>query len=174
MRRRRRIIGALRSGLACESGATAVEFALLALPFLALLMAMLETALVFFVGQILQSATADSGRLVMTGQASGMSTGQFQQAVCSRAYGLFDCSKISVNVQTFSSFGAITRVNPVQNGKLNPAALTFAVGQPGDIEVVQVFYPWPLGTDLLGLHLNNVNGDSSLLVATSVFRNEPY
>jgi Flp pilus assembly protein TadG len=174
MRRRSRVLALLRSGLACERGATAVEFALLALPFLALLMAMLETALVFFVGQVLQSATAESGRLVMTGQATSLSSTQFQQAVCDRGYGLFDCSNISVNVQTFSSFAAITRITPIQNGKLNKTALTFAVGRPGDIEVVQVFYPWPLGTDLLGLHLNNINGDSSLLVATSVFRNEPY
>ena len=40
-----------------------------ALPFLALTFAILETALVFFAGQTLEAAAAESGRLIMTGQA---------------------------------------------------------------------------------------------------------
>ena len=52
-----------------QDGAAAVEFAFIAVPFLALLFAILETALVFFAGQSLESAVADTGRLIMTGQA---------------------------------------------------------------------------------------------------------
>ncbi len=52
-----------------EDGATAVEFALVATPFVALLIAILETALVFFAQQVLQTAATQSARLIMTGQA---------------------------------------------------------------------------------------------------------
>jgi Flp pilus assembly protein TadG len=52
-----------------QDGAAAVEFALIAVSFLALLFAILETALVFFAGQTLESAASDAGRLIMTGQA---------------------------------------------------------------------------------------------------------
>ena len=52
-----------------EDGAAAVEFALIATPFLALTFAIMETAGVFFAGQALETATADSARLIMTGQA---------------------------------------------------------------------------------------------------------
>ena len=52
-----------------QDGAAAVEFALVAAPFLALTFAILETAFVFFAQQTLEATTADSARLVMTGQA---------------------------------------------------------------------------------------------------------
>lgn len=168
------MLARLRAWRRCERGATAVEFALIAVPFLALLTAMVETALVFFAGQVLQAATSESGRLVMTGQAQGMTASQFQQAVCDRAGGLFTCSQMSVNVQTFGSFTSAAGSNPIKDGKLDTSGFGFSAGKPGQIEVVQVFYPWPLGMDLLGLGLNNVNGDSHLLTATAVFRNEPY
>jgi Flp pilus assembly protein TadG len=164
----------LRQWRRCERGATAVELALIAVPFLALLTAMVETALVFFAGQVLQAATTEAGRLIMTGQAQGMTASQFQQAVCDRAGNLFTCSQMSVNVQTFGSFTSATSANPIQNGRLDTSGFGFSPGTSGQIEVVQVFYAWPLGMDLLGLNLNNVNGDSHLLTATAVFRNEPY
>ena len=52
-----------------QDGAAAVEFALIAAPFLALVFAIMETAIVFFAGQALETAAADSARLIMTGQA---------------------------------------------------------------------------------------------------------
>jgi Flp pilus assembly protein TadG len=164
----------IRQWLVCERGATAAEFALIAVPFIGLLLAMTQTALVFFLGQVLQNATAEAGRLVMTGQAVGMTPAQFQQSVCDHGHGFFTCSKLSVNVQTYGTFTAATQPVTLKNGKLDTTGFGFSAGKPGQIEVVQVFYAWPLGTDLLNLHLVNINGDSRLLVATSVFRNEPY
>jgi Flp pilus assembly protein TadG len=168
------MLATLRGWRRCERGATAVEFALIAVPFLALLTAMVETALVFFAGQVLQASTSEAARLIMTGQAQGMTAPQFQQAVCDRSGGLFTCSQLSVNVQTFGTFTSATGTNPIKSGKLDTSGFAFSAGKPGQIEVVQVFYPWPLGMDLFGLNLNNINGDSHLLAATAVFRNEPY
>ena len=52
-----------------HTGASAVEFAIVAPLFLALLFAIIETALVFFAGQVLETVTQDSARMIMTGQA---------------------------------------------------------------------------------------------------------
>ena len=52
-----------------EDGAAALEFALVAAPFIALLLAGLQTALAFFAGQVLESAVADSSREILTGSA---------------------------------------------------------------------------------------------------------
>src|SRR5437763_15098728 len=52
-----------------EDGAAAVEFGIVAAPFLALMFAIMETALVFFAGKTLETAVADSARLIMTAQA---------------------------------------------------------------------------------------------------------
>src|SRR5262245_19316747 len=90
-----------------QEGAAAVEFGLVAAPFLALVFAIMETALVFFSGQALETAVADSARLIMTGQAqtSGYNQATFKNAVCAKIYGLFDCQNgVYVDVQTFTNF----------------------------------------------------------------------
>src|ERR1700694_3161527 len=61
-----------------EDGAAAVEFALVAAPFLAVLFAIMETALVFFAGQYLETLAADSTRLILTGQAQTQGWSQSQ------------------------------------------------------------------------------------------------
>src|SRR2546423_8157823 len=90
-----------------EDGAAAVEFAIVAAPFLALMFAIMETALVFFASQTLETAVADSARLIMTGQAQNASMTQaaFKTAVCAKINGLFDCaSGLQIDVKTYSSF----------------------------------------------------------------------
>lgn len=159
-----------------QEGAAAVEFALVAVPFLALTFAILETAIVFFAGQTLEAASADSARLIMTGQAqtAGFDNSAFKSAVCDRINGLFDCKNgVHVDVKTYSNFGDISNVSPVKDGKLDTASLTYQPGNPGDIVVVSLYYEWPIYVSLLGNELANLGGNR-LLVATSVFRNEPY
>ena len=43
-----------------KKGAAAIEFAFVAIPFFALMFAIVETAMAFFFNQILETATADS------------------------------------------------------------------------------------------------------------------
>jgi Flp pilus assembly protein TadG len=160
-----------------QDGAAAVEFAFVALPFLALTFAILETALVFFAGQTLEAATADAGRLIMTGQAqtAGFSQQDFKDAVCARIYGLFDCNGgVYVNVKTYNSFSAVNNTPPVSSGKLQTDQMGYTPGGPGDIVVVTLYYQWPIYVSLLSNNLSNLSGNNRLLVATAVFRNEPY
>lgn len=170
-----------------QEGAAAVEFALVAIPFLALLFAILQTALVFFAGQVLESATAEASRLILTGQAqttdfktgaaspTGYSADDFKNAVCAHIFGLFSCSGIYVNVQTYSSFSGVnTTSTPVTNGQFDSNKLAYNPGGPGCIEAVSVYYQWPIVISLLGDNLSNLGNGSRLLVATSVFRVEPY
>src|ERR1700712_2889197 len=65
-------------------GSAAVEFALVAPIFFGLLFAIIELAMVFFAGQVLETATQDSARLIMTGQAqmSAFTQTQFKNLVC--------------------------------------------------------------------------------------------
>jgi hypothetical protein len=64
--------------------------------------------------------------------------------------------------------------SPLQNGTFNQANMSFSAGGSGDIEVVQVFYQWPLYGTLLGFDFSNLGGGLYLLVATAAFRNEPF
>ena len=101
-----------------QDGAVAVEFGLILLPFLALMFGIMETALVFFADQTLETAVADSARLIMTGQAQtqNLTATTFKNAVCARIYGLFNCQAgVYVDVRTYSSFGGITYTPPLDN-----------------------------------------------------------
>jgi Flp pilus assembly protein TadG len=162
-----------------EDGAAAVEFGLILLPFVALMFAVIETALVFFADQTLETAVADSARLIMTGQAQNGSLDKttFKNAVCSRIYGLFDCQNgVYVDVQTYSSFGGISYTPPLDaHGNLVTTGFVYQPGGPGDIVVVRLFYQWPIYVSLMNLgNLSNMAGNKRLLVATAAFRNEPY
>src|SRR4029453_915669 len=77
-----------------QSGVAAVESGMIAASFLALIFAILETSIIFFAGQALETAVADSGRLIMTGQAQqqGFDQAAFKNSVCAKIYGLFDCA----------------------------------------------------------------------------------
>jgi Flp pilus assembly protein TadG len=168
-------VNAFRRLVSSDDGATAVEFALIGAPFFALLLAIFEVSIVLLMQQALQTATTKAARLILTGQAKSQNTtaAQFQQLVCNDATSVFNCSNLYVNVQTFASFSSASMLNPVQNGTFTPASMSYSVGSPGSIEVVQVFYEWPVFLGPLGFDLSNMNGNIHLLVATAAFRNEP-
>jgi Flp pilus assembly protein TadG len=164
-----------------EEAAAAVEFALVATPFLALLFAILETALVFFAGQSLEAAATDSGRLIMTGQAQngGFSQNDFKTSVCNAlSGGLFDCTNgVTVDVQSYASFQDVSTAvttTPIKNGQLDTSKMGYVPGGPGSIVVVRLYYQWPIYLSLLNNNLANLSNGNRLLVATSVFRNEPF
>jgi Flp pilus assembly protein TadG len=160
-----------------EDGIAAVEFGIVAAPFLALMFAIMETALVFFASQTLETAVADSARLIMTGQAqsSNFTQAQFKSAVCSKILGLFDCANgIKIDVKTYSSFSSVSTTKPIDaNGNLL-TNFGYTPGAPGDIVVVRLMYEWPIYVSLLGFSLNDMAGNKRLIIATAAFRNEPY
>jgi len=158
-----------------QSGIAAVEFGMVAAPFLALIFAILETSVIFFAGQALETAVADSGRLIMTGQAQnqGFDQSAFKNAVCAKIYGLFDCANgIFIEVKSFPTFAAITMPTPLDGNGNFVNNFGYDPGVPCSIVLVRLFYRWPVYVSLLGL--DNMAGGKRLLVATSAFRNEPY
>ena len=156
---------------------TTIEFALLAVPFVAGLFAILQTALVFFAGQTLETAAATSARLIFTGQAqlNGWTAAQFKSQVCNQIHGIFNCNNgVYVDVETYSSFADVNLGMPVSNGNFNSSSLGYNPGGPGDIVVLRLYYQYPVFVNLLGFNMSNVNGGYNLFAATAVFRNEPY
>jgi Flp pilus assembly protein TadG len=162
-----------------DSGSTAVEFGLVAAPFLALLVALFQTALVFLAGRELDEAVAQAGRYIMTGQAqnSSMTQAQFSSLVCQNIYALFTCGNLMVNVQTYSSFSSASTSAPTltfnAQGQVSNS-WTYDPGGPGDIVVLQVMYQWPVVLGPLGFNLSNLSNGNRLLMSTAAFKNEPY
>ena len=161
-----------------QDGAAAVEFALVAAPFLALVFAIMETAIVFFAGQALETAVADSSRLIMTGQAQtpGLRRRPRSRTRCAPRSTACSIAQngVYVDVKKFTSFAASPCRNPVDANGNFQNNFTYQPGGPGDIVVVRLFYQWPVYVSLLGFNLPNMTGGKRLLVATAAFRNEPY
>jgi Flp pilus assembly protein TadG len=167
---------ALRRFRRNRTGSAAVEFALVAPVFFALLFAIIETGIIFFANQVLETITQDSARMIMTGQAqtAAFTQAQFQTYVCSQIPALFTCSNLSVDVESYSSFSSVTIANQIDGSKNFINNMQYNPGGPGDIVVVRVFYPWPQIVTGLGYNITNLSGNKRLLVATAAFRNEPY
>ncbi|MDA9400225.1 TadE/TadG family type IV pilus assembly protein [Bradyrhizobium sp. CCBAU 45389] len=179
---------ALRRFRGNRRGSAAVEFALVAPIFFALLFAIIETALMFFASQVLETITQNSARVVLTGQAqsgsvtacavSGVGTpctqATFKTYVCSQIPALFDCSKLYVDVTSFSSFSAVTLSSHIDGAGSFDTSMSYSPGSAGDIVVVRLFYQWPLFVTGLGYNIANLTGSKRLLVATAAFKNEPY
>jgi Flp pilus assembly protein TadG len=167
----------LRRFIAGQDAATSVEFGLLAAPFIAGLFAILQTGLIFFASQTLETAAATSARLIFTGQAQtqGWSAAQFKSQVCNQIHGIFNCnSGVYVDVETYQSFSSVNLGVPVTDGNFNSSALGYNPGGPGDIVMVRLYYQYPVYVKLLGLNLSNLTGGLNLFAATAIFRNEPF
>lgn len=161
-----------------QEAATAVEFGLVALPFFILLLATLETALVFFGQLMLDSGLNEAARLIRTGQAQeqNFSAATFRNEVCSRAYGLIDCDDaLWVDVRAFNDFTSINVPDPLnENGEVTDD-YDYDDGQEGEIIVARAFYEMFLFTPTVwGVGLANMGSGNRLLTSTATFRNEPF
>ena len=159
-----------RALLGDRKGATAVEFALVASPFLFLLVAIIQTFLVFFAQQILETAVNQSSRLILTGQAQAqnMTQSQFAAAVCSNLPTFFNCNSLMIDVEVASSWSTANAGTPTltynSNGNVTNV-WQYTPGNPGDIVVVKVMYLWPV---FVG------SGGTRLIMASAAFQNEVY
>ena len=161
-------------------GSAAVEFALIAPLFFVTLFAILETAIVFFAGQLLEQGTQDSARMMLTHQAQdgGWDEPRFKTDLCDRIKVLFNCNgnlaNLTVDVKVFTPGTAITITDPIVSGSLTgPFAYSLPPSGSPNTVVVRAFYQWPLFVTQLGYNISNLNGGKRLLAATAAFHVEP-
>lgn len=160
-----------------SSGATAVEFAMIAAPFFFLLFAMLEVAAVFFVGTVLENAVLEASRQVRTGQAqsAGMSLAGFRSEVCDRIAVVGNCERLEIDVRVFENFGDVDQSSPIdEGGEIDTSGFGWDPGVAGDIVLVRVFYRWSLMTPNFGTAMSNMRDNQRLITSATVFRNEPF
>jgi Flp pilus assembly protein TadG len=163
----------------CTKAASAVEFAIIAAPFVALLIAILQTALVFFASRVLDETAEQASRYIFTGQAqtAAMTQTQFANYLCQKSSTLFSCSNFMINVQNYSSFASANTSTPTLTFDSSGAVTNqwaWSPGNPGDIVIVQVMYQWPVMLGPLGFNLANLANGNRLLVSTVAFKTEPF
>ena len=174
-----------KSKKAHQRGTAAIEFAMIATPFLMLLFGLFEIMMIFFVQTTLESAISEEARKIKTGQANagaGMTAATFKAGICTRMVGLVDCTnRLFVMVENQPATGSLP----------SPMTTPSILGNPpyqqntaaGSIVVVRGFYVWPLMTPGISTALkntttsgpnSNLGSTNRMLVATSAFRNEPF
>lgn len=167
-----------RSFRRSESGAVAIEFGIVSIPFFLLLFAIIEVAMYFFIGQMLDNATGKASRLIRTGQAqsTSMDANGFKTAICDQIAVLSSCSSdLTVDVQVYSSFGAGSApTDPVDDktGQMKPTV--FNAGGSGDIIVVRAYYKWPVFFNVIPPSGTALADGSRLIGSIFAFRNEPF
>jgi len=162
---------------AARRGATTVEFAFVAIPFLALVFGVLELGLVFLASTTLENATDTISRRIRTGQfqEAGGNKATFKSAICAEMTWLAsDCaSRLYVDVKTFPKFADVVATTPTTDAQLKTEP--FTEGGPEDIVLVRTYYQWTLITPLMNKSLETIAGTGTRLISsTATFRNEPY
>ena len=168
----------LRDLFASETGATAVEFAMIALPFFALLFSIIELGMMFMTATTIEAATVSAARQIRTGQVQTTGTNTavgFKTLVCNGMSWIStsDCmANMSIDVRTFPTFAAVTVTAPVKNNQIDQTQLTYDAGASCDIVLVRAFYAWTLLAPVLEPGLPNLGSNQRLLTTAVAFRNE--
>ena len=72
------------------------------------------------------------------------------------------------------SFSLVDLTPPIKNGKFEASTFYYQIGGGSKIQLVRAYYEWPLFTPFLKPGLSTLANGDAMLVATDVFRNEPF
>jgi len=163
-----------------NSGSAAVEFALIATPFLFLLTGLLEVSLIFIVTTTLEHGINEASRDIRTGslQNAGLilTRADFVESVCDELFGLLSCEdNLDVDVRAFTAFTGANLSNGIDdNGNYSNLDFQFQPGVRNDIVLARVYYEWNLITPGFSAPLENLTNGNRLITAAVAFRNEPF
>ena len=187
---RRGLTGAKRHSLTVRlfvdrDGTAAIEFAIVAPVFLALMFSLFEVGWYFYTNSIVDASVGDAARLIETGQIQ-KSTGTDAEkkqaifnAVCNVLQHFGDCTtRLTVEVQTYTSFAALAADTAAATcADAAPSAVSAIPFDPGDelaIVRVRVCYIYSTTNPAIGVNVAEAGTNKRRLIATSIFRSEPY
>ncbi len=170
-RRKRRIF---RHFIKNRDGVTAIEFALLAMPFFLLVCAIIETCIAFAAQELISNATDDVARQFRTGRitaASNLSETTLRKMVCDRISIMVsdDCPGLTVDLRQFATFEEAA--NTASSSSLSALQPKVDLGPALTKNMLRVYYRWPIITNRLG---QNLPDGKMLLFSAATWQNEPF
>lgn len=157
-----------------KKASVAIEFAIIAPVMLLLVSMILNIALMYLVGAMLDAGVNSLGRGIRVGTytSSNMSLSSAKSYLCNSIYNVMNCSaNLKLSVQTVSTVGLQTPPTPVQNGVFSMAE-GFNPGGSSSYVVIYAFFQWPVFYMAYGQGML-ANG-SYLIGAATLFENEPF
>lgn len=168
-----------------KRGSTAMEFALLAIPFALLVFAILESCISFAGQEVMANITDDVARQLRTGQLrkATVTEDSIKQLICSRLEIMVaqNCPGLLVDLREYPTFAdAASAGFKIVDGDIvltqGTNSTTFSVS-PGLAEtrnMLRVFYKWPVMTDFLAKQMANLKDGKTLHFASVTWQNEPF
>jgi Flp pilus assembly pilin Flp len=155
-----------------QNGATAIEFALVAIPFFFALGCIIELGVMLAKEYTLQNAVQDAGRTIRTGNAAAMTGEQFREEICNHGASVTDCTAtLGILVESAPTFAGLS-VPDVAN--IGPGVQSYSTGIPGEAVAVVATHDWQFILPFMGLFFSNLpDGNARRLHGIAVFRNEP-
>ncbi len=159
-----------------EDGATAVEFALVGIPFIFMVIGIVEMGLMFTSQSLLEASTASAARQVRTGAVQeGGGEALFRDELCDFASVLMTCNELQYQVVTMADFGEAEEFpDPTFDDDGNLEDQQFDAGGVSDVVMIRTAYQYPIKTPLFQLMLSNNSRNTRTMLSTVVLRTEPY
>jgi Flp pilus assembly protein TadG len=160
-----------------RSGSAAVEFAILIAPLLFVIFGILEVSLHYFVSASVDFATQKLARFVKTGQAQAltMNTAQLKSQMCQDMLNLFDCTTHSyITVEVLTTLSAPPKSLPVNAAGTFIADVSPQLGAGGSYVIVHTYFQFSPLFDIFGALTPRLANGNHIVVASALFRNEPF
>ncbi|MEN5147434.1 TadE/TadG family type IV pilus assembly protein [Brevundimonas diminuta] len=161
-----------------REGSTAVEFALVALPFFLLLFGILEIGMMLLVDALLETAASNTSRQIRTGQAQTkqLKPEDIKAHLCANM-SVFsgECSRRAyVDIRVLDDFTSKPKDDPMESGVLDPDALEYQPGAPRERVLVRIWYEHAIHTPFIAQAVSRTKDGRVMLTTALAFRNEPY
>ncbi len=166
-----------------EDGTTAIEFAIVAVPFFMFLFALIGISMFFFVMTSIDKGMDKQSRKIRTGEAqsTNMTVNDFKQAVCASAGTWIKCPSVQIFVQHFPDWA---QVQPqaclngsgqvVTNNAGGSDKIAQYSGTASEVVLVTTCYKWDFAKKLPYLKLGNMSDNAMMMQSATAFRTEPY
>ena len=165
-----------RSFIKRKEGTTAIEFSLLAIPYLFVSLGIIELSIMYASASLLEGATGSAARQVRTGQlqqALGDPATNFRDSICSYATILIDCNDVEIEVIPMDTYADFDSFAPVYDGDGNLVSQGFDAGGSDEIILIRTAYRYEMMTPVIGRLLAGAD-NSRLFMSTLVLQTEPY
>jgi len=161
-----------------EDGATAVEFAIVGVPFVFMLIGIAEVSLMYAANSLLQDATSEAARMIRTGQlqqSAGDPEDAFRDEICRISSVFLNCANIQYEVVTFGGgFQEAQDNQPEFDSEGNLVSQGFNPGGVSDVVLIRTVYYYPLLTPFIGPMLADGPNQTKFMMTTMVLQTEPY
>lgn len=168
----------MKNWLKDREGTTAIEFAMIAMPFTYLLIAIVEISLMMTAFNLLQAGTGEVSRMIRTGALQQEDAASqevlFAQALCDRIEAFIPCDNVEYEVVPMESFSQAATYEASFDSEGGLVSGGFALGGPTDIMLIRTVYRYPLMTPFFAQVMADGPGNTRLLMSTQVMEVEPY